>query len=306
MKICILSRNPTLYSTRRLKEACEKRAHAVTVVDYLRCYVDITARSPKVMYVEGALETFDAIIPRIASGNEAGYGAAIVRQFEMMGTYCVNASQAVVRSGDKLRSMQLLSRKNVDLPKTGFAHATLDKDALIDLVGGPPLVIKLLQGSQGAGVVLAPTRKAAEAVISAFQQLNANFLLQEFIAEADGHDIRAFVVGNRVVAAMERTAPPGDFRSNLHRGGTARGIELSRKEVSVALAAAKAMNLNVAGVDLIRAKRGPLVLEVNSSPGLEGIETATGVDVADEIIRYIEMAVYEHRQTDPLRTKLDA
>ncbi|MCC7510479.1 MAG: 30S ribosomal protein S6--L-glutamate ligase [Planctomycetes bacterium] len=306
MKICLLSRNPTLYSTRRLKEACEKRRHRVTVVDYLRCYVDITARSPKVMYVGRALEKFDAVIPRIASGNEAGYGAAIVRQFEMMGIYCVNASQAVVRSGDKLRSMQLLSRKNVDLPKTGFAHATMDKDSLIDLVGGPPLVIKLLQGSQGAGVVLAPTRKAAEAVISAFQQLNANFLLQEFIAEADGHDIRAFVVGNRVVAAMERTAPPGDFRSNLHRGGTGKVVALSRKETAISLAAAKAMNLNVAGVDLIRAKRGPLVLEVNSSPGLEGIETATGVDVADEIIKFIEQEVVEHRELDPQRTKLDA
>lgn len=182
----------------------------------------------------------------------------------------------------------------------------MDKDSLIDLVGGPPLVIKLLQGSQGAGVVLAPTRKAAEAVISAFQQLNANFLLQEFIAEADGHDIRAFVVGNRVVAAMERTAPPGDFRSNLHRGGTGKVVALSRKETAISLAAAKAMNLNVAGVDLIRAKRGPLVLEVNSSPGLEGIETATGVDVADEIIKFIEQEVVEHRELDPQRTKLDA
>jgi ribosomal protein S6--L-glutamate ligase len=306
MKICVLSRNPTLYSTRRLTEACERRRHRATVIDYLRCYVDITARSPKVRYTGAALEKFDAVIPRIASGAEAGYGAAILRQFEMIGVYCVNASQAVVRSGDKLRSMQLLSRKNIDLPRSGFAHATLDKDSLIDLVGGPPLVIKLIQGSQGAGVVLAPTRKAAEAVISAFQQLNANFLIQEFIAEAEGRDVRAFVVGNNVVAAMERTAPPGDFRSNLHRGGTARSVELTRKERAVAVAAAKAMNLNVAGVDLIRARRGPLVLEVNSSPGLEGIETATGVDVADEIIRFIEHEVEEDRELDPQRKKLDA
>jgi ribosomal protein S6--L-glutamate ligase len=306
MKVCILSRNPTLYSTRRLRETCERRRHKVTVVDYLRCYVDITARSPKVMYMGRALEKFDAVIPRVASGPEAGYGSAIVRQFEMIGTYCVNASQAIVRSGDKLRSLQLLSRKNIDLPKTGFAHTTLEKDSLISLVGGPPLVIKLLQGSQGAGVVLAPTHKAAEAVISAFQQLDANFLIQEFIAEAEGHDIRAFVVGNSVVAAMERTAPPGDFRSNLHRGGTAKAVTLTRKERAVALAAARAMNLGVAGVDLIRARRGPLVLEVNSSPGLEGIETATGADVAEAIIRFIEREVAEDRELDPQRKKLDA
>jgi len=306
MRICLLSRNPTLYSTRRLKEAAEKRRHQVMVVDYLRCYVDITARSPKVMYVGNALQKFDAIIPRVASGGEAAYGAAIVRQFEMMGSYSLNASQAIVRSGDKLRSLQLLSRQNVDLPKTSFAHATLSKDDVIDLVGPPPYVIKLLQGSQGAGVVLAPTRKAAEAVISAFQQLEANFLVQEFIAEADGKDIRAFVVGGEVVASMERSAPPGDFRSNLHRGGTARKVTLSRKEKAVALAAAKAMNLNVAGVDIIRAKRGPLVLEVNSSPGLEGIETATSVDVADQIIKFIEEKVRENRAQDPQRKKVDA
>jgi ribosomal protein S6--L-glutamate ligase len=306
MKICLLSRNPTLYSTRRLQEAAEQRRHKVMVVDYLRCYVDITARSPKVMYVGRALQKFDAIIPRVASGSEAAYGAAIVRQFEMMGSYSLNASQAIVRSGDKLRSLQLLSRMNIDLPKTSFAHATLSKDDVLDLVGHPPYVIKLLQGSQGAGVVLAPTRKAAEAVISAFQQLNANYLVQEFIAEADGKDIRAFVVGGKVVASMERSAPPGDFRSNLHRGGTAKKVSLSRKETAVALAAAKAMNLNVAGVDLIRAKRGPLVLEVNSSPGLEGIETATGVDVAEQIIEFIENAVEENEDQDPARKKVDA
>jgi ribosomal protein S6--L-glutamate ligase len=306
MKICLLSRNPTLYSTRRLKEAAEKRGHKVMIVDYLRCYVDITARSPKVMYVGKALQKFDAIIPRVASGAEAAYGAAIVRQFEMIGSYSLNASQAIVRSGDKLRSLQLLSRKNIDLPKTAFAHATLSKDDVIDLVGPPPYVIKLLQGSQGAGVVLAPTRKAAEAVISAFQQLNANFLVQEFIEEAAGKDIRAFVVGGKVVASMERSAPPGDFRSNLHRGGTAMKVALSRRETNVALAAAKAMNLNVAGVDLIRAKRGPLVLEVNSSPGLEGIETATGVDVADEIMEFIEAAVKENADQNPATKKVDA
>jgi ribosomal protein S6--L-glutamate ligase len=290
MKICILSRNPTLYSTRRFKEAAEKRRHNVMVVDYLRCYVDITARS----------------IPRVASGAEAAYGAAIVRQFEMMGSYSLNASQAIVRSGDKLRSLQLLSRMNIDLPKTSFAHATLSKDDVLDLVGHPPYVIKLLQGSQGAGVVLAPTRKAAEAVISAFQQLNANYLVQEFIAEAEGRDIRAFVVGGKVVASMERSAPPGDFRSNLHRGGTAKDIKLTKHARDVAIAAARAMNLNVAGVDLIRAKRGPLVLEVNSSPGLEGIETATGVDVAEQIIEFIEEAVEENKAQDPARKKVDA
>ncbi|MCZ7605067.1 MAG: 30S ribosomal protein S6--L-glutamate ligase [Planctomycetota bacterium] len=306
MRICILSRNPTLYSTRRLRDAALARGHKVMVVDYLRCYVDITARSPKVMYTGAALQKFDAIIPRVASSAEAAYGAAIVRQFEMIGSYSLNASQAIVRSGDKLRSLQLLSRQNVDLPRTSFAHATLSKDDLIDLVGPPPLVIKLLQGSQGAGVVLAPTRKAAEAVISAFQQLNANFLVQEFIAEAEGRDIRAFVVGGKVVAAMERSAPPGDFRSNLHRGGTAQAIKLTKREERVAISAAKAMNLNVAGVDLIRAKRGPLVLEVNSSPGLEGIETATKVDVAGQIIEYIEKKVTENESQDPQRKKVDA
>lgn len=306
MRICILSRNPTLYSTRRLRDAALARGHKVMVVDYLRCYVDITARSPKVMYTGAALQKFDAIVPRVASSSEAAYGAAIVRQFEMIGSYSLNASQAIVRSGDKLRSLQLLSRQNVDLPKTSFAHATLSKDDLIDLVGPPPLVIKLLQGSQGAGVVLAPTRKAAEAVISAFQQLNANFLVQEFIAEAEGRDIRAFVVGGKVVAAMERSAPPGDFRSNLHRGGTAQAIKLTKREERVAISAAKAMNLNVAGVDLIRAKRGPLVLEVNSSPGLEGIETATKVDVAGQIIEYIEKKVTENESQDPQRKKVDA
>lgn len=306
MRICILSRNPTLYSTRRLRDAAMTRGHKVMVVDYLRCYVDITARSPKVMYTGAALQKFDAIVPRVASSAEAAYGAAIVRQFEMIGSYSLNASQAIVRSGDKLRSLQLLSRQNVDLPRTSFAHATLSKDDLIDLVGPPPLVIKLLQGSQGAGVVLAPTRKAAEAVISAFQQLNANFLVQEFIAEAEGRDIRAFVVGGKVVAAMERSAPPGDFRSNLHRGGTAKAIKLTKREERVAISAAKAMNLNVAGVDLIRAKRGPLVLEVNSSPGLEGIETATKVDVAEQIIEYIEKKVTENESQDPQRKKVDA
>lgn len=306
MRICILSRNPTLYSTRRLRDAAIARGHKVMVVDYLRCYVDITARSPKVMYTGAALQKFDAIVPRVASSAEAAYGAAIVRQFEMIGSYSLNASQAIVRSGDKLRSLQLLSRQNVDLPRTSFAHATLSKDDLIDLVGPPPLVIKLLQGSQGAGVVLAPTRKAAEAVISAFQQLNANFLVQEFIAEAEGRDIRAFVVGGKVVAAMERSAPPGDFRSNLHRGGTAKAIKLTKREERVAISAAKAMNLNVAGVDLIRAKRGPLVLEVNSSPGLEGIETATKVDVAEQIIEYIEKKVTENESQDPQRKKVDA
>lgn len=305
MRICILSRKQT-YSIHRLKAAAERRGHQVALIDYLRCYVDITARSPKVMYNGEALERFDAVIPRVASSTEAVYGTAIVRQFEMMGCYCVNASQAIVRSGDKLRALQLLSRKNIDLPKTGFAHTTFDKDSLIDLVGGPPLVIKLLQGSQGIGVVLAPTRKAADAVISAFQQLNANFLIQEFIAEAEGHDIRAFVVGGKVVAAMERIAAPGDFRSNLHRGGTTQEVTLTRQERTIAVDAARAMNLNIAGVDLIRAERGPLVLEVNSSPGLEGIEKASGVEVAETIIDFVEKQVAEAGDKDPKRMKVDA
>ena len=287
MNLVILSRNSHLYSTRRLREAAEDRGHEVRVVDYLRCVIDITSHRPAIHYGGEKLTGVDAIIPRIGA-THTFYGAAVVRQFEMMGVYPTNESQGISRSRDKLRSLQLLAAQGVGLPVTSFAHSTKDIDGLISLVGGSPLVVKLLEGTQGMGVVLAETKKAAESVIGAFRQLNANILVQEFIKEAGGSDIRAFVVGNRVVAAMERTAAPGEFRSNVHRGGHARRAKLTPEERATAKRAAKILGLNVAGVDLMRSNHGPVVLEVNSSPGLEGIEGSTGVDVAGKVIDYIE------------------
>ena len=286
MKIGILSRRASLYSTRRLHEAAQERGHESRVVDYLRCYMNITTRRPSVILAGEELH-FDAVIPRIGA-TYTFYGTAVVRQFEMMGVLPANESQGIVRARDKLRSMQLLARAGVGLPVTGFAHATKDTAGLLDTVGGPPVVVKLLEGTQGMGVVLAETRKAAESVIGAFRQLDANILVQRFVKEAGGSDIRAFVVGGKVVAAMMRTAAPGEFRSNLHRGGTAEVVRLSRAERSAAVKAAKAVGLNVAGVDLLRADEGPVVIEVNSSPGLEGIEGATGIDVAGTIIEFVE------------------
>ena len=286
MKIAILSRSSSLYSTRRLEEAAAARGHEVMIVDYLRCYMDITARRPKVL-LRGDEIRPDAVIPRIGA-TYTFYGAAVVRQFEMANVFTLNSSQAISRSRDKLRSMQLLSRAGVGLPTTSFAHSTQDIDGLLDVVGGAPVVVKLLEGTQGLGVVLAETKKAAESVIGAFRQLDANILVQEFITEAGGADIRAFVVGGKVVAAMRRQGLPGEFRSNLHRGGTPEVVKLSPSQRATAVRAAKTMELNVAGVDLIDSSEGPMVLEVNSSPGLEGIEGASGVDVADGIIEYIE------------------
>ena len=287
MKIGILSRNSQLYSTRRLREAAEERGHEVRIIDYLRCVMDITSHRPAVMYGGNRLDDLDAIIPRIGASHTF-YGTALVRQFEMMGVYPTNESQGISRSRDKLRSMQLLAREGVGLPVTSFAHSTKDVDGVIDLVGGAPLVVKLLEGTQGMGVVLAETRKAAESVIGAFRQLDANILVQEFIKESRGSDIRAFVVGTRVVAAMERRAAPGEFRSNVHRGGTASKIKLTPEERATAKRAAKILGLNVAGVDLMRSNHGPVIVEVNSSPGLEGIEGATSVDVAGKVIEFIE------------------
>lgn len=286
MKIGILSRNRTLYSTRRLIEAAEERGHQVTVIDYLRCLINIAAHRPAVIYRGQELD-FDAIVPRIGASHTF-YGTAVVRHFEMMGIYPANESQAISRARDKLRSMQLMAREGIGLPVTAFAHSSKDIDGMIEIVGGAPLVIKLLEGTQGIGVVLAETQKAAESVIAAFRQLDANMLVQEFIKEAGGSDIRALVVGGRVVASMKRQGPPGEFRSNLHRGGTAEKMKLTPEERSTVKRAAKAMGLDVAGVDLIRSNHGPVVLEVNSSPGLEGIEGATGVDVAGKIIEHIE------------------
>jgi ribosomal protein S6--L-glutamate ligase len=295
VKIAILSRNAQLYSTSRLKEACEQAGHEARVVDYLRCVIDITTHRPALWYGGGKLERFDAVIPRIGASHTF-YGTAVVRQFEMMGTYSVVESQGLSRSRDKLRSMQLLAGEGVGLPVTSFAHSYKDVDGLIDLVGGAPLVVKLLEGTQGMGVVLAETRKAAESVIGAFRQLDANVIVQEFIKEAGGSDIRAFVVGNRVVAAMERKAAAGEFRSNVHRGGTASRVRLTPEERAAAKRAARIMGLNVAGVDLMRSNHGPVVLEVNSSPGLEGIETSTGVDVASKVVQFIEANAKPGRQ----------
>ena len=286
MKIAILSRSSSLYSTSRLKEAAVKRGHEVAVVDYLRCYLDITARRPKILF-RGEEVRPDAVIPRIGA-TYTFYGAAVVRQFEMADILTVASSDGISRSRNKLRSMQILSRAGVGLPTTSFAHDSQDINGILDVVGGPPVVVKLLEGTQGVGVVLAETRKAAESVISAFRQLDANFLVQQFIGEAEGSDIRAIVVNGEVVAAMRRHSPPGDFRSNLHRGGTAEVVELSPNETATAVRAANAMGLEVAGVDLIQSDEGPMVLEINSSPGLEGIETVSGVDIADLIVKHME------------------
>ncbi|MDJ0517825.1 MAG: 30S ribosomal protein S6--L-glutamate ligase [Okeania sp. SIO2F4] len=287
MKIAILSTEPTLYSTRKLVEAGVERGHEVQVIDYLRCYMNITSMKPQVIYMGEPLEGFDAIIPRIGA-SKTFYGTAVVRQFEMMGVFTANPSQAISRSRDKLRCLQLLAREGIGLPVTGFAHSTKDIDGLINTVGGAPLVIKLLEGTQGIGVVLAETYQAAKSVIEAFRGLDANILVQEFIKEAGGADLRCFVVGDRVIAAMKRQGAEGEFRSNLHRGGKAEKIKLSPEERSTATRSAKAMGLRVAGVDLLRSNHGPVVMEVNSSPGLEGIETATEVDVSGKIIEFLE------------------
>ncbi|MGH8430414.1 MAG: 30S ribosomal protein S6--L-glutamate ligase [Solimonas sp.] len=287
MKIAILSRNRRLYSTQRLIEAAERRGHDVCVVDVLRCYMNIVPHSPEIHFRGQKLQGFDAVIPRIGA-SVTFYGTAVVRQFEMMGVYCLNESVAITRARDKLRALQLLARKGIGMPKTGFAHSPDDTHDLIGLVGGAPMVIKLIEGTQGQGVVLAETDKAAESVIDAFRGLDAYFLAQEFIKEAKGSDIRCFVIGGKVVAAMMRTARPGEFRSNLHRGGTAQMVKITPEERSTAARAAKIMGLNVAGVDILRSNHGPAVMEVNSSPGLEGIEAASGVDIADMVIEFIE------------------
>lgn len=305
MRIGILSRKASLYSTRRLIEAGLERKHEMRVINYLRCYMDISHPSPSVVYQdlvadrhaqEETLEV-DAVVPRIGA-SYTFYGAALVRQFEMMGVFATNDSQAITRSRDKLRAQQLLARAGVDLPATTFAHDARHSRGLIDRVGGTPVIIKLLEGTQGVGVVLAETRKAAESVIGAFRQLDANILVQEFIKEAGGDDLRAIVIGGKVVAAMERHAAPGEFRANLHQGGSAEQARLTPKERRTALTAAKALGLSVAGVDMLRSNRGPLVLEVNSSPGLEGVEKATGVDVAGAIIEYIESRAPRGNQRD--------
>lgn len=287
MKIAILSRNRKLYSTRRLIEAAQQRGHEIQVLDALRCYMNIASHKPTIHYRSEELTGFDAVIPRIGA-SITFYGTSVLRQFEMMGVYPLNESVAVSRSRDKLRSMQLLSRKGLGMPVTGFANKPDDIKDLIKMVGGAPLVIKLLEGTQGIGVVLAETAKAAESVIEGFMGVKADILVQEYIKEAGGADIRCFVVGGKVVAAMKRQAVAGEFRSNLHRGGSASLIKITPEERSTAVRAARVMGLNVAGVDLLRSNHGPVIMEVNSSPGLEGIEEATGKDVAGLIIAFME------------------
>ncbi|MES2217390.1 MAG: 30S ribosomal protein S6--L-glutamate ligase [Pseudomonadota bacterium] len=288
MKIAILSRTKDLYSTRRLIEAAKARGHKADVIDTLRCYMNITSARPTIHYKGEELDLYDAVIPRVGA-SITFYGAAVVRQLEMMGVFCVNDSVAITRARDKLRSLQLLSKKGIGLPITGFAHSIDEIQDLIKMVGGTPLVVKFLEGTQGIGVVLVETTKAARSVIEAFLGLKVNILVQEYIKESSGADVRCFVVGGDVVAAMRRQSrSPEEFRSNLHRGGSASAVDITDEERTMAIRAAHIIGLNVAGVDIVRSNRGPLIMEVNASPGLEGIEKATGKDVASTIIKFIE------------------
>jgi len=287
VKIAILSRDGTLWSCKRLREAAQQRGHLVEILDPLSCYMNISPAASSIHYKGRQLPHFDAVIPRIGSAITF-YGTAALRQFELLGSYPLNESVAITRARDKLRSLQLLARQGIDLPITGIAHSPDDTHDLIEMVGGAPLVVKLVEGTQGIGVVLAETRQAAESVVDAFRGLNAHILVQEYIQEAKGRDIRCLVVGDEVVAAIERQAKEGDFRSNLHRGGVARIAEITPREREMALLSARTLGLDVAGVDILRADRGPLVMEVNASPGLEGIEKTTGIDIAGKMIGWIE------------------
>jgi len=287
MKILILSRNKNLYSTQRLVEAAEKRGHDVQVIDHLKCNITIEKKKPRIHYKGEFLDDVDAIIPRVGA-SVTFYGTAVIRQFEMMGVFSTVESEALVRSRDKLRSLQILSKAKVGLPKTVFTNYSNEVEEIINQVGGTPLIIKLLEGTQGLGVVLAETKNAAKSVIEAFNGLQARVMVQEFIEEAKGEDIRAFVVDGHVVGAMKRKAKDGEFRSNLHRGGSAEIVELTDEEEIAAIKAVKALGLGVAGVDMLQSKRGPLILEVNPSPGLEGIEKATQKNIARSIIKFIE------------------
>jgi ribosomal protein S6--L-glutamate ligase len=293
MKIAILSRNLKLYSTRRLVEAAEQRGHEVIVLDHLKCVLVIEKGHPQIFYGGKQVVGIDAIIPRIGT-SVTFYGAAVVRQFEQMKVFSSVESQALVRSRDKLRSLQLLAKAGLGMPKTAFASIPKNIENVLEQVGGAPVVIKLLEGTQGIGVILAETHKSAKSVIESFLALKANILVQEFIKEAGGADIRAFIVDGKVVGAMKRQGAPGEFRSNLHRGGSANVIELTKDERETAIKAAKKLGLAIAGVDMLQSSRGPLVMEVNSSPGLEGIEGATGVDIAGKIIEYIERNEFNH------------
>ncbi len=287
MKIALLARNPNLYTHRRICEAARARGHEIEVINTLRVSINITSQRPALYYRKRQLEGFDAVIPRIGA-SVTFYGLAVLRQFEVMGIYPLNESVAIGRSRDKLRCLQLLARRGIGLPVTAFTHDPRQAEDIIDLVGGPPVIIKLLEGTQGIGVVLGDTIKSAKSVIEAFQGANVNILVQEFIKEADGADIRALVIGDKVVAAMQRQGAPGEFRSNLHRGGAGTAVKISPEERATAVKAANTLGLNVCGVDMLRSKRGPLVVELNSSPGIEGLEKASGVDVADPMIEFLE------------------
>ena len=291
MKIAVLSRDASLYSTRRLLAAGEVRGHTMSVVSPLRCYTDITARDPQILYQGRPLPKQDAVIPRIGHSH-THYGTAVVRQFEQMGTFVVNSADAIVRSRDKLQCLQILSKKGIALPRTGFAHANKDIDNLIELVGGAPLVIKVLEGAQGVGVVLADTHQSAKSMLEAFRGLKARILVQEFVEEAEGEDIRCLVVNGEAIAAMKRKGAPGEFRSNLHRGGNSQAATLTAAERQLAIKAAAAVGLQVAGVDILRSSHGPLVIEINSSPGLEGIESATQIDIAGQVIEFVSAAAW--------------
>jgi len=287
MNIAILSRHPSIYSTKRLLEAAKARGHEARIINHLHCYMNITSEEPTVHYRDEVLDDFDAIVPRVGA-SVTFYGTAVVRQFETMGVYSLNGSLAISRSRDKLRAMQILSKRGVGLPSTGFAHSMKRSKELIKLIGGAPLVVKLLEGTQGRGVVLAETSKAAQSVIEAFKGLNANLLVQEFIKEAGGSDIRCIVLGDKVVAAMKRQGAEGEFRSNVHLGGKVTPVKISPEERAAAVKASRALGLKFAGVDLLRSTRGPLVMEVNSSPGLQGIESATKKDIASLVIQFLE------------------
>jgi ribosomal protein S6--L-glutamate ligase len=291
LRIAVLASNPDLYSNKRLMEAGEKRGHDLHFIAIKNCFIDVTAQKPEIYY-EGKklLEGFDAIIPRIRP-SITFYGMAVLRQFEMQGSYCLNIPVAIGRARDKLRTLQMLCAKNIDIPRTSFANSPIHTKDLISVVGGAPLVIKLLEGTQGVGVVLAETENAAESAINAFKSLKANILVQEFVADAKGRDLRCFVIGDKVVASMERRAAKGEFRANIHLGGTGHKVKITPGERKIAIKAAKTLGLEVAGVDLIRSKAGPKVLEVNSSPGLEGIEAASGIDIAELIMKYVETKV---------------
>ncbi len=287
MKLALLCRNAKLYSHRRLVEAAEKRGHTMDVIDHLKCLLDIATGSPSIVYEGKEVEQYDAVIPRIGA-SVTFYGTAVLRQFEVMGAYPVNESVAITRSRDKLRSLQLLSKRGIGLPRTMFAHKINKPREIIERLGGAPVVIKLIEGTQGIGVMLSETDRAAESIVEAFGGVGSNILVQEFIKEAGGEDVRCLVIGDKVVATMLRKGEEGEFRSNLHRGGSAQSIKISPKERETAVLSAKTMGLDVCGVDLLRSSSGPVVMEVNSSPGLEGIEKATGIDVADKIIEFIE------------------